>query len=177
VAPTVSVVVAPASVWAPAAGVLKKVLTIMLLVPSVIVTSADGRVIVIARVGSPEIVKEATVAAGAKPDNVTPPVAERPPAGVNTTVPSEAPLHAVPKCKSTSFAIESGAIITAEAVAEADSCANADAENASITTATARNLVIRFILSLIKLVIVKTLLLRIVLPVRYIKLKCCYSKE
>ena len=156
-APTVSVVVAPPRVYVPAAGVLSKVLTIMLLVPSVMVTSAEGRVIVIALVGSPEIVKVATVAAGAKPESVTPPVADLALPEVNTTVPAVAPLQAVPKCKSIVFAIERGAIITADAVAEAVSCENAGAENASITTEIVRNFPICFIFSFIKLVIIDTL--------------------
>jgi hypothetical protein len=111
----------------------------MLLVPAEMITSAEGRVMVIARVVSPSIVKEATEATGVKVDSVTPPVAERTPAGVNTTVPAVVPLQTVPKCRSTVFVIERGAIITADAVAEAVTCANADAENANITTAIVRN--------------------------------------
>jgi hypothetical protein len=112
----------------------------MLLVPAEMITSAEGRVMVIARVVSPSIVKEATEATGVKVDSVTPPVAERTPAGVNTTVPAVVPLQTVPKCRSTVFVIERGAIITADAVAVAVcNCANADAENANITTAIVRN--------------------------------------
>jgi hypothetical protein len=138
VAPTVSIVEAPAGVYVPLAGLLAKVFTIILLVPpSLIVTSVVGIV----------IVKDATVATGAKGESVTPPVALRTPAGVNTTVPALAPLIAVPKCKPTVFEIVSGAIITAAAVDEAVTCAKVAAVKANITSEIASNFFICFIFS------------------------------
>jgi hypothetical protein len=138
-------VVAPASVYAPAAGVLWKLFTVILFVPSVIVTSVAGSVIVITLVGSPEIVNEATVLVGAKPERVTPPVAERTLAGVTVTTPDVVPLHITPKCKSAVCTMERGAIITADAEAEAVVCAKIPEEKPSITTAIAKNLTIFFI--------------------------------
>jgi hypothetical protein len=55
---------------------------------------------------------------------VTPPVAERAPAGVITTVPGAALEATLPKFMSTVFEIAIGATIVADAVAVAVTCAN-----------------------------------------------------
>jgi hypothetical protein len=148
-APTLSVVVAPASVYVPEAGVLWKLFTVMLFVPSVIVIPAGegGNVMVMALPSSPVIVKEATVFTGEIIARVTPPVEERTLAGETVTTPAVVPFHITPKCRSApaTCVMERGEIITAEAEAEALVCAKIPEENPSITTAIAKNLMIFFI--------------------------------
>jgi len=98
---------------------------------------------------SPVTVKDAAVIVpGVAARNDTPPVADRVPAGVRTTVPTEAFTATFPKFMSTSLEIAMGVTIVAVAVAEAVTCANALDANKSITIELKNNLLNNFILNL-----------------------------
>jgi hypothetical protein len=95
------------------------------------VRSVDGSVIEYVYVAWPLTVKVAAVTVPAVVGSVTPPVAERTPPGVMTTVPPLAVWTAtLPKFMSNVFEMLMGVTIVAEALAVADVCANAPAADA-----------------------------------------------